>query len=295
MKNPYLLLLLCISLLIPGLLSCDSSVPNTADSKEWTDDLGRKVVIKTDVKRVVSLTPSITELLGLICQHDQLVGRTQHCNYPLWVSSVPILSVYPLDLEALLKLNPDLVLVKDGFISTAHLEKLQSLGVPIFVQKYTSLNDIFRNAKTIGALTGNNKRGMQLSDSLIAIKDSLNRTIPVQSKTAVVLIGSNPIYVYGQGSFCDDILTLSGIENKAGKELHGEFPTITPEYLLSRNPDVLLGTEGIFEEDRLFTQYTVLKSLSAYQKKRYYIINSDLFSRPGPRIFQSVGELRALK
>src|SRR6478735_5677075 len=136
MKKRSLLLCLCISFLLQGFVSCQSSVQNEADKKEWTDDLGRKVLVNAEVKRVVSLTPSVTELIGLICRQDQLVGRTEHCNYPQWVSSVQTLTVYPLNIEALLKLNPDLVLVKDGFISTAHLEKLQSLNIPVYVQKY---------------------------------------------------------------------------------------------------------------------------------------------------------------
>ncbi len=231
MKKKYTLLL-CFSILFLGFTSCDSSPSQKTERIELTDDLGRKIIVKAEVKRVVSLTPSVTELVGLICTHDQLVGRSQHCNYPEWINTVSVLNTYPLDIEGLLKLNPDLVLVKDGFISTAHLDKLQSLGVPVYVQKYTSIDDIFRNARIIGTLTGNADRGNKIADSLIAVRDSLKRTIPATTHTSIVLIGAKPICLYGLGSFCDDILTLSGFTNIAGKELNGEFPVATPEYLL---------------------------------------------------------------
>ena len=108
MKNRLLLLLVCF--LLTGLVSCNSAIQNTDEKREWTDDLGRKVLIKTEVKRIVSLTPSVTELIGLICRQNQLVGRTQHCNYPAWVSSVQTLNVYPLDLEAVLCSTNKLIL-----------------------------------------------------------------------------------------------------------------------------------------------------------------------------------------
>jgi len=107
--------------------SCSSSSnnENQSVSNVIIDDLGREIELNDVPKRVISLAPSITEIIYFIDTEEKLVARTQACDYPEEVKKLPIVSTYPLDIESIVKLKPDLVFSVDGIVNADQIKKLE--------------------------------------------------------------------------------------------------------------------------------------------------------------------------
>src|SRR6187402_3497638 len=102
-------------ILLLFLWSCSGAETKKVEEIDYLllkDDLGREVKIKKNSHRFLPLASSVTEILYLIADTAEIVGRTQTCNYPLEVLSKPIVNNYPPDLEKILFLKPDLVITK---------------------------------------------------------------------------------------------------------------------------------------------------------------------------------------
>jgi iron complex transport system substrate-binding protein len=290
-----LYLLVSISLIFILSTSCSEKREKKGiEYISFTDDGGRQLKIRKDASRFISLTPSISEILGMICPDSQIVGRTPYCNYPSSILDQPVINNYPPDFERIIALRPDIVFVKYGFLTHEQALTFEEAGIVVVFQRYESFKDIFRHLHSMGELTGHVKRANTISDSLQQLQQSLQATIPILKKSALLLISKDNLYAYGGSTFTKEVLELSGCINIVDSTLKTEFPELTIEYILSHQPEVIIGAGFLFEQPDLFEIHPELKRLNAYKTKNYYVVNEDLLSRPGPRIFQCVIEIRKL-
>lgn len=284
----WFLFCLCITLL----LSCDTSNHETTDVKiMYTDDLGRKIRLPKKVRKVVSLAPSITEMMFALDGDSMLVARTQGCNFPEEVERLPIVNTYPLDIETIVMLQPDVVLSVDGIINLNQVRKLEELGVQVFFQRYETLADIDRSLLTIGTIIGKEVRASFLVDSLHkALKE---HTVEEEQPLSVLaLTWMDPIFVYGENTPFSDKIALAGGVNAIHELFSSPYPEVSREYLLKLNPDVILGYDFDRLDSTFFTMYPELKKTTAYQRKQIFEVDDDLMSRPSARYVESVIELK---
>jgi len=244
------------------------------------DDLGRTVPIRIQNQRIVSLTPSITELLFAFTDTTHIVGRSFFCNYPEQAQLKPAVNNYPVDIEAIVRLNPDLVLVKKGMIPMADLEKLRKLTIPVFVQKYDRLSEIVHSVRTLVYITNGDSIKMELwLHNLLDKPENPLKT----SQSFIAFASSVPIYVFGQHTFVSELAELIGGKNAIDSTFQASYPMIDVEYILRTNPDKLIFTSDMAQQS-FFKSYPVLKNLSAYKKHQLYLIDADVLSRPGSRL-----------
>lgn len=260
---------------------------------EYTDDLHRKVNIKQNATRFLSLAPSITEILFAVCDSAQIVGRTPYCNFPAAALSKPLVNNYPVDFEKILFLKPDLVFVKDGMISLDQAAKIEEMGIPVYFQKYDSVKDIFTGIERIGLLTGNTGKAKKLADSLRTALDILVAKDTAVRKMKVLLPASKESYfVFGKNTYASDILRLAGLENAIDSVFSNPYPQVSAEYLLKINPDIMIASAGIGLKKDFFVLHPELKKTNAYKNKRLYLIDDDLISRPGPRVVEAISIIK---
>jgi iron complex transport system substrate-binding protein len=257
------------------------------------DDLGRDVSLKKETTQVMALSSSITEMLYLICKEENIVGRTQNCDYPPQALKKPVINNYPIDYEGLLMLKPDLVIAKDGIISIEQALKIEEMGIPIYFQKYRNVEDVFLGLEKLGQLLNSNESAKRAADSLRNQLQTIQESVAHLTKPKVLLIISkDKIFVYGKDSFGSDMLLKAGGINAIDTVFANSFPQVTSEYILHINPDIIIGAEQVKLSSEFFELYPELKKTYAYENKRIYTIAEDLISRPGPRVVMAIDQLK---
>ncbi len=288
MKKVYLLMLI-FSLSVCH--ACKTDKEKTINSNEsLNNDPGNELYVPAKVIRVLGLCPSSTEILASICP-EKLIGRTPNCNFPLLVEKLPVINNYPLDIEGLMEFRPDLVLTLEGITSIDDIKRIEALGIPVYVQNFKTVDEIFEGIREVGKICGAVEKADLLADSLIQIKDSLLSQNSGQKPAAINIIWNSPIYVHGYYSIMTDKLRIAGLGNLIDSSFKKTSPEVSREYLLSKNPDVMFCGFSDYEKD-FFNLYPELRRMKCYRNKAIFKITEDLQSRPGPRIMEAVMELK---
>ncbi|PRY04934.1 iron complex transport system substrate-binding protein [Pontibacter ummariensis] len=279
--------------LISTLWACTQEKQETEDVILLQDDLGRELTLESQPKRVLSLSSSMTEMLFAVLDTSAIIGRTQNDDYPTAALAKPVVNNYPVDYEQVLALKPDLIFTIEGITPLDVAARLEELGIPVYYQKYNTVEDIFTGLEDIGRIMGKEQQATQIADSLRQeVAQIARRHKGEQDPQQVLAITwTDPIYVYGQNTILTDKLRILGTENAVKEVFEQPYPALTREYILKLNPDVLLGGTPEKLEESFFGQYPELRKIKAYQNKRLYAPTDDLMARPGPRVVESLREL----
>lgn len=268
---------------------------NLAD-RTFVDDLGRKVYLAKPARRVVSLAPSVTEILYAVGSDAEIVGVTTFCDYPPQAKLKPKVGSSTPNLEAILGLKPDLVVGNKDFIRPDVLAKLEQLRVAVFLLSPKTAEDILGHITTVGRLVGREKeaRGVVqgLRDRLSGIRQ---RTASAKRVRVFYVVNTDPLISVGTGSFIHQMLDLAGGENIVGRTTTA-YPKVSLEEVLRRDPEVILfpvGTsEGIPDaEQQIWRRWP---ALSAVAQNRLYQVKSELVNRSGPRVVEGIDVLARL-
>ena len=288
----YLLLLLPFFLLA----SCQPETKEASTTLVY-DDLGRKLNLPTHPHRVLALAPSMTEMLYAVADTATIVARTPQDNFPAAVRRKPVVNNYPIDFEKIVLLRPDVVFTIEGMTSVDDAKRLQDLGISVYYQRYRTVNDVLSGIDDVGRLLGRSRPARHLTDSLRReLKTLTNATLHQDAVPPKVLAitWQDPIYCYGKNTLFTDEIRLAGGQNAVTETFPQPFPALTREYILKLNPDVLLGGSFGKLDSTFFKNYPELRRIRAYQTRRVFPITGDLMERPGPRVIESVRELRGL-
>jgi len=258
--------------------------------RTFVDDLDRKIYLAKPPTRVVSLAPSVTEILFAIGAGEQVVGVTQFCDYPPEALSKPKIGASQTNVESVLSLNPDLVLAPREFIRPDVLSKLEQLKVPTYILHAKTLEDILSQIQTLGRMLGRSPGADALTTSMRQrINDLKARTARLARPSVLYVLNSDPLMTVGPGSFIQQLIELAGGTNiAAGAGM--AYPKLSMEEVLSRDPEVIIfpvGTdEGIPEEER--HRWRRWSTMSAVKHNRFVLIPSVLLDRPGPRVIEGL-------
>lgn len=257
------------------------------------DGLGRQVKLTKQPKRVMGLSSAMSEILFAVADTATIVGITPDVDYPAIALTKPVVNNYPVDYEKLLALKPDLVFTSEGITPLDVAARLEELGIPVYYQKYRTVEDVFKGIETVGELVGRREVARHLTDSLRQQVRELEQKYrkPAKPLQVLTITWTDPIYVYGQNTVLTDKLRILGAENAVKKVFDQPYPALTREYILKLNPDVLLGGRPEKLEQSFFNQYPELRKIKAYEQERIYAPTDNLIARPSPRIVESIKEL----
>lgn len=280
------------------LLACQPDRPPATTPvapQQLHDDLGRAVTVPAQPRRIMALAASMTEMLFAVADTATIIARTQVCDYPAAALRKPIVNSYPLDLERLVSLKPDVVFTVEGITSLDDAARLEKLGIPVYYQRYEKIADILRGLRDLGHILHRDEAARYLTDSLSAALQTVQQLPTPTPRPAVLAITwQDPIYVYGQNTLFTDKIRLAGGQNAVQEKFAQPYPALTREYILKLNPIMLLGGRFGKMDSTFFKNYPELRRIRAYQQGRVYDATDDLMSRPGPRVVESVRELRRL-
>ncbi len=235
-------------------------------------------------KRIVSLAPSITEILFAIGAGDMVVGRTKYCNYPAETSSVKVVgTLYEPDLEAIIDLEPDTVIaathMNEDVMSALSKAKIATLTQA----SPAKINEIYVLIEQLGKLTNHTYESRAVVSSMKSKEDRINnimKNIPLSERKKVYyVVGTGKSeFTAGKETFIHEILVGAGVVNVATDVDKWSY---TLEKLIEKNPDYLLGAQYSLDTMKGSNNYS---SLSAISNNHFIVINTDIFSIPGPRV-----------
>ncbi|MFH2011415.1 MAG: cobalamin-binding protein [Pseudomonadota bacterium] len=285
MKTIFTLLLTCIFFVI-GV--------GIALSTVYVDDMGRKVDIPPTPGRIVSLAPSITETLYYLNLGGRIVGVTEFSNYPFEAKGKPNVGSYiNLNIEKIISLKPDLIIaIADGNKKGA-VDTLERLGYSVYAINPRCVKDIFRTIENIGKITGCTDRAKRLINGLKSRVTYIeSRTKWTERPKVFFQIGINPVVTVGKNTYHNDLITMAGGLNIAGKD-KTKYPQYSLEEILLNTPDIIIISSmyrgGGFERNK--KNWMKWKNIPAVKNGRIYIIDSDLVDHPSPRIIDGLEEL----
>ncbi|MCL2257041.1 MAG: cobalamin-binding protein [Candidatus Bathyarchaeota archaeon] len=270
---------------------------NKDKSVTVVDDDGTEVTIDSMPQRIVSLSPSSTELLFAVGAGDQVVGVTDFCDYPQEVvtgkstgSITSIGNYWQPAIEPIAALDPDLVIASGGGASDEAADRLRHMGYTVIVLNPQTVNDVLANLEVVGKATGHANEASTLINSLQARIDTIaSKIATVSDKPQVyVEISADPLMSVGPGSYMGDLVTLSGGVN-IFDDAAIPWPMISSESVIAKNPNIILST---YTDLNAFGIRPGWKSIDAVTNSKLYKLDSDnIYVRPGPRFIAALEEL----
>ena len=193
------------------------------------------------VERVVSLAPSLSEIVVELGAADVLVGVLDGGERPAALAQVPSVGHYgQLDMERLISLKPDLILLWPGSVGPAQREQLQRLNIPVYVAEPHSLEQLASQVQAISDRLGRADAGRQLAaqlrQRLAALRQRYQRAEPLR---VFYQVWNQPLYTVGGGQIINDALSVCGARN-VFDDLTLPAPQVSIESVLQRDPEVIL-------------------------------------------------------
>jgi iron complex transport system substrate-binding protein len=246
--------------------------------------------------RIVSLAPSVTEMLFALGVEDSIVGVTDQCDYPPQAKDIECLGGFGApNLETLLALSPDLV-IATGVERADATQVLQQAGIRVLWLKTGDIAQILDALQEIGRQVGRRERAAELVAAIQTELETIaaeHRHTPVDQRPRVfVEVWNHPITTAGRGSYVDELIQRAGGINVA-HELDAAYPTVNPEKVVEWNPDVIvLGYMNAEPPKEVLAHRIGWQDLAAVRSGNIiHDISPDLLLRPGPRLAQGVGAL----
>ncbi|MCB0323430.1 MAG: ABC transporter substrate-binding protein [Bdellovibrionales bacterium] len=254
---------------------------------------GKEARGDTEVRRIVSLAPTLTEVLFAIGAGDKVVGVTRYCDYPPQATTLPHIGgiVDPL-YEKIVSLRPDMVvtLTEHGSVR----RELERLRIPSLTFHHHDTSGIIQSISVLGELTNHQDRAATLAKSLRDAKERTAHCVAGKPTPRVLVsVGGHAssgdlekIFVAGKDTFYDELVTLAGGENAyRGPEI--TYPSVSPEGIVMMNPDVIIDLLPTPTDDEhlalLRKRWERLSIVPAVKHNRVVVFAEEVMVNPGPR------------
>lgn len=258
-----------------------------------TDETGRSVNVPDHPQRLVSLAPSITEIVYALGLGDRLIGDTEYCDYPPEAKRKPhVGAILNPSLEEIVALKPDLVLGIAEANRREIAEQLERLGIPLYGLTAHTMDDMLRSVDDLGSLLGRDNAAGALVQRLRARIEAVAAQVKSRPRPKVLfVVWYQPLVSAGPHTFISDVIRLAGGDSITDN-LHEEWPRLSLEEALHRNPDIILfpRSESFAPSLEQFRSLPGWKDLRAVRNHRLYFI-PDTIVRPCPRLVDALEEV----
>jgi iron complex transport system substrate-binding protein len=268
-----------------GLLPVLGAGGAAAQTVQVIDGRGAIVRLAQPARRIITLTPHLTELAFAAGAGAHLAGVARFSNYPEAARQLPVVSdAAQFDAESLLALKPDLVLAWKNGTPAAVVTRLENVGLPVFVLESVRLEDIARGIDDIATLAGTQREGARARDAYNAgLRELRTRRYSGVPVRVFYEIWPDPLMTINNTHIISDVLALCG-----GVNIFGGSRPLTPEVsreaLLAARPEIALGGSSAETVTGFAARWAGLPSpLNAIP---VHHIAPDLIQRPTPRLLE---------
>lgn len=255
------------------------------------DSRGVTISLQDTPRRIVSLSPNITEILFALGLSDRMVGRTDYCDYPIEANSIPAMGdLLSPSVEKIVAVDSDLVIISNlGQLQT--IEAIEMTGIPVaFIDEPQTMEGTFQIIEQVGTVTGTAIEAMEIVDGMRAILDQIDTPDGTDRPTVYYVAGFGEWgdFTATGDTFINDIISLAGGMNIASDAVNWSFQL---ELLHARDPDIIVLPPlwgSTFEETYgQFVNHPSYANLSAVKNGNIIDIDNNIIERQGPRSAQA--------
>jgi iron complex transport system substrate-binding protein len=254
------------------------------------------VPLSGNPKRIVSLSPSITETIFALGAGERLAGVTIFCNYPPQAKSIPKVAEFSrVYFEKILWQMPDLVIANRDSPAETVRDDLREYRIPFITVSAYTIDETLDMILDIGSAIGRQQEAEELTENMRGRISEVERKIrgarPVKT---IMVFGHEPLIVAGPNTFADDMIRRAGGINIASNSPL-KYPRYSLEQIVLEGPEVIIesgcgvayGASDIEAIKKFWQQW---RDIPAVRNGRIVVLNSDIVTRPGPRIVEGLSK-----
>lgn len=292
-------LLVAVFLLVLSLAGCGTGKENAksaVNTKEVSfpltikDNSGTEVTLKKKPERIISLVPSSTEVLYALGLGDKIVGVSTYDNYPAEVKNKEKVGDMNANSEKVVSLKPDVIFASP--LNKQATDSLRKLGLPVVVIDAKIFDEIYSSIETIGKATGSAVKAAELVAKMKKdVADIQSKVKGATQKPKVFVEVDDQHFTTGKGTFMNDMIEIAGGTNIAS-DLTG-WQQLSEEQIIQRNPDVIFDTYAYSDPNaaKNIKERANWKGINALKNSKVIDLDSDMTSRPGPRITEALKQI----
>ncbi len=287
-KVKLLMMLTCVSLFV----ACADGEPKkpAVEAKiEVVDFMGDTVTLAQPAKRVVALAPHIVENIFSVGAGDQLVGAVEYSNFPPAANAIPKVGGYEkTNIEAIVTINPDLIIGWDTGNSHAALGRLRELGFTVYIDQPDSLHDVAKSLRDIGQLTGHADQAELVAGNYLdqlAAFESANSNKPKLS--SFYQVWNSPLQTISGNHIISHTIEICGGTNIYADEF-AVAPVINIESVLERDPEVIIASGMGDARPSWLDDWQQWPQLTAIKYNNLVFVNPDHIQRHTVRLLKGV-------
>lgn len=269
------------ALLIAIAILCNAA---NAQGISVVDDNLRTVTLAGPAQRIVSLAPSLTELLFVAGAGNRIKGVSEYSDYPPQAQGIPIVGRYDLlDLEAIVAYDPDLIVAWRSGNPQAAVQRLIDLGFNVYVAEPRTLLSITEHIEKFAILAGTQETGQAASKYFREQLEILRRRYQDSAKVSVFYqVWNEPLISVGGNELINDIITLCGGHN-IFTDL-GLAPKVSVESVLQRDPAIIIASGMDIARPEWLDDWRRWPQLQAVANDALFFIPPDLVQRHSLRV-----------
>jgi len=265
---------------------------------EVKDEMGRAVRIPRQVRRIVSLAPSVTETLFALGLGDRVVGDTDFCDYPAEAKQKTHVGgpINP-NIEAIAALHPDLVVVTRSINRPASVRSLEQLGFAVYATDPRTVAQVLTSSQRLGELLDAGDAGRSLAANLGQRLSGLDQRLAgLPPKNVLMVVWLDPLISVGHDTFLEDALRRAGAHSVI--DSRQSWPNVNLEQVIRLQPDYLVFSSD--DPQQVQRQFAELQQRPGWRRleavrNRRFIVVSEAISHPSPRLVDGIEQLaRAL-
>lgn len=277
--------------------SGSSSTASAAFPLTLTDDDGTSVTLDHEPQRIVTYAPSMTEIVFELGGGDRIVGVAgAFDDYPaeaLELEEVGGAGNFGADpnIEKVVSLEPDLFLTIAG--GDTWKKQLRDLGVPVVTFNATDFSDLLEDIRSVGEVVGASEEAGALAEQMQAAADTVALTTEAQGRVSCFFeVYDPPLTTVGPDTFIFDLLERAGCDPVTASAV-SDYPEWSVDELVADGPDVYIATPESAKSAAAIARRPGFADIEAVAQGRVVLIDSDLVTRPGPRVVEGLQQLAA--
>lgn len=251
---------------------------------------------------IVSLSPSAAEILFAVGAGEQVAAVSDFTDYPPQAAEKPIVGGFDgktLSMEKILSYKPDLVYMSD-VMHNYMIEQLNSYGIKYYLSTANSIAGVEKEILDIGEITGHTEQAKnvvsQMEEKLASVKSKLptgSENYQGGAQKLYYEVWNVPYMSAGAQSFINEVISAAGAQN-IFSDVNDAYPIVSEESIISRQPEIIIipASSGVTVAD--VKQRAGWQTIPAVQNNKIFIVDDNVYTRPGPRIVDVVVELAEL-
>lgn len=255
-----------------------------------TDVTGTELTLEKAPTTIVSLVPSETETIFAVGAGEYVAGVDGWSNYPEETASVAKIGDVTTNIEAVVALNPDLILASST-MNTDAIAKLRELNLNVYASNPTKYDEVIAHIEEIGKMVNKQADASEVANRMREVKEQVVNAVK-DAEPKKVYLEFSPGYTVGSGEFLDELVTLAGGINISASQ-PGWFE-VNAEEVITQNPEIIIYPDFGEEKSSIVAGIEARpgwETIDAVKNNRLVAVTNDPLVRVGPRLADGLLEL----